>query len=168
MSIDLRRLSDFFSDADLEWKPITVSKKTGKALAAPYLTNRAIMDRLDDVCGPGNWCNRFAAGPGGGVLCGISIRVGEEWVTKWDGAENTDVEAVKGGLSSSMRRAAVQWGIGRYLYQVPNQWVPVNERGYFSQSPRMPREFQPQASRNTRQRNSSNGGHGEPQSYARN
>jgi hypothetical protein len=141
--IDLKRLSDFFTAEDVEWKPITISKKTNKGLAAAYITNRAIMDRLDEVVGPENWRNEFTTGPGGGVLCGLSIRVGQEWVTKWDGAENTDIEPVKGGLSNAMRRAAVQWGIGRYLYDLPQQWAPVEERGRFVQSPRIAPHFLP-------------------------
>ena len=150
--VDLKRLSDYFGDDDIEWKPIVVSRKTNKGLAAAYVTNRAIMDRLDEVCGPENWKNEFMPGPNGGVVCGLSIRVerGEgsvgsggfaEWITKWDGAENTDIEAVKGGLSSSMRRAAVQWGIGRYLYKLPSQWVPVDDNGRFKQPPRVPAAF---------------------------
>lgn len=146
--MDLTRLSDFFAHEDIEWKPITISKRTSKGLAAAYITARAIMDRLDAVCGPANWRNEFRPGPDGGVLCGISIRVPQpdgsvEWVTKWDGAENTDIEAVKGGLSSAMRRAAVQWGIGRYLYDLPQQWVPVDERGRFAQTPGIPSVFLP-------------------------
>lgn len=141
--IDLQRLQDFFHPEDIEWKPIALSRKTGKGLAAAYVTNRAIMDRLDEVCGPGNWKNAFTAGPDGGVLCGLSIRVDGEWITKWDGAENTDIEPVKGGLSSSMRRAAVQWGIGRYLYRLPAQWVPVDERGRFKRPPAMPQAYTP-------------------------
>ncbi|QXD14110.1 DNA repair protein Rad52 [Rhodocaloribacter litoris] len=149
--IDLHRLQAFFDPEDIGWKPIAVSKKTGKALVAAYVTNRAIMDRLDSVCGPENWRNEFVSGPEGGVLCGLSIRIVREdgtaeWVTKWDGAENTDVEPVKGGLSSSMRRAAVQWGIGRYLYDLPSQWVSVDERGRITQTPPIPPEFRPRSS----------------------
>ncbi len=147
--IDWQRLQDFFAAEDIEWKPIAIAKASGKGLAAAYVTNRAIMDRLDQVCGPANWKNEYKAGPDGGVLCGIAIRVprsdgaGDEWIAKWDGAENTDIEPVKGGLSSSMRRAAVQWGIGRYLYNLPGQWVPVDERGRFVQTPSMPPAFLP-------------------------
>ena len=154
--VDLKRLSDYFGDDDIEWKPIVVSRKTNKGLAAAYVTNRAIMDRLDEVCGPENWKNEFMPGPNGGVVCGLSIRVerGEgsvgsggfaEWITKWDGAENTEIEAVKGGLSSSMRRAAVQWGVGRYLYKLPSQWVPVDDNGRFKQPPRVPAAFRPKS-----------------------
>ncbi len=112
--IDLRRLRDHFHPTDVEWKPIAISKKTQKGLAAAYITNRAIMERLDEVVGPENWKNDFRPGPNGGVVCGLSLRVvrddgSSEWITKWDGADNTDIEAVKGGLSNAMRRAAVQW-----------------------------------------------------------
>jgi hypothetical protein len=95
-----------------------------------YVTARAIQQRLDDVVGPENWSNEFSTGPDGGVLCGISIRVDDaEWVTKYDGAPNTDIESVKGGLSGATKRAAVQWGIGRYLYHLDTGWANINDKG---------------------------------------
>jgi len=62
-------------------------------------------------------------------MCGLSLRIGEEWVTKWDGADNTDVEAVKGGISSAMKRTAVQWGVGRYLYNLHAPFAKVSDKG---------------------------------------
>jgi len=38
------------------------------------------------------------------------------WVTKSDGADDSSIESAKGGISDSLKRAAVQYGIGRYLY----------------------------------------------------
>ena len=118
-----------------------------------YVTNRAVMDRLDEVCGVGNWRNEFVQAPNGGVLCGISVKIDDEWVTKWDGAENTNVEAVKGGLSGSMKRAAVQWGIGRYLYKLPATFakfhdfgknnIKINNQWYKYDNPALPSEFLP-------------------------
>lgn len=120
-----------FHPDDIEWKPQQAGwkkvpehldpKKDGwegpwvKLVA--YITSRAIMARLDDVCGVDGWRNEFRQ-HFNGTLCGISLRIGDEWITKWDGAENTQIEAFKGGLSSAEKRAAVQWGIGRYLYEV--------------------------------------------------
>ena len=143
--IDLTKLADFFQPDELEWRAITISKRTGKGLAAAYVTNRAIMARLDSVCGIGGWQNEYRPGPNGGVVCGLSIYVEErgQWVTKWDGADNTDVEAVKGGLSNAMRRAATQWGIARYLYDFPQQWVPVDDYKQFKVTPRIPDHFLP-------------------------
>jgi hypothetical protein len=147
--MNLERLSDFFPPESIAWKPVATTKDKGKALAAAYITNHVIMDRLDEVCGPLGWCNMFQPGPDGGVLCGLSIRdpgTGE-WVTKWDGAENTDVEPVKGGITSSMKRAAAMWGIGRYVSNIPNQWVPIDQYGKFTQEPRVPKAFLPKATR---------------------
>lgn len=119
--IEYQKLSDLFSPFDIEWRidQVGMRGKVPWARVLAYVTNRAIMERLDQVCGPQKWSNQFRAGPNGGTICGISIKCGDEWVTKWDGADNTGIEAVKGGLSGAMKRAAVQWGIGRYLYRLP-------------------------------------------------
>jgi hypothetical protein len=97
--------------------------------AIAYIDNRAVQNRLDDVVGADKWKNEYAPGPDGGVLSGISIYLNGEWVTKWDGAENTKVEAVKGGLSDAMKRASVQWGIGRYLYKLESIYCAVYSTG---------------------------------------
>jgi hypothetical protein len=55
--------------------------------------------------------------------------VGNEWVTKEDGAEQTDLESFKGGLSSAIKRAAVVWGIGRYLYDLEEGYAEIVEKG---------------------------------------
>ena len=64
-------------------------------------------------------------------LCGISIYFPDRdrWICKWDSAEITDIEAVKGGLSDSMKRAAVQWGVGRVLYNMDTVWSMSKSRG---------------------------------------
>ena len=128
----LAQLREPFPAADIEWRVQQAGKKRdgsyyAKVLA--YVTNRAIMERLDEVCGPENWRNEFRKAPEGGILCGLSVRVGDEWITKWDGAANTDIEAVKGGLSGAMKRAGVQWGIGRYLYDLEEGWAEIHDRG---------------------------------------
>lgn len=136
--MNLKDLKAPFPAEDIEWRISRAGKKNGKiwAKVLAYVTNRAIMDRLDDVCSPDRWRNDFEKGPDGGVLCGISILVYDEdpfnynaWVTKWDGAENTNIDPVKGGLSGSMKRAAVQWGIGRYLYNLDEGWADVGPDG---------------------------------------
>lgn len=129
--MDLSMLREPFPSADIEWRigRAGTNDKGVWATCLAYVTNRAIMERLDDVCGPGNWRNEYKEAPSGGVLCGLSIRVGDEWVTKWDGADNTEIDAVKGGLSGSMKRAGVQWGIGRYLYHLDEGWAIVSSGG---------------------------------------
>lgn len=129
--MNLKQLAEPFPERDVEWR-IGQAGKNGKgpwAKVLAYISSRAVQRRLDDVCGPENWRNEFMPGPSGGVLCGISIRVNNEWITKWDGADNTDIEPVKGGLSDSLKRAAVQWGIGRYLYDLDDNWGIIRDDG---------------------------------------
>ena len=139
-----------FAPEDLEWRLQTTNKEKTRGLAVPYVTNRAIQNRLDDVVGLDHWYNdykpwhrfttkvRSERNPSEfeekeiiSQLCGIAIYFEDrkEWITKWDGAEDTDIEQVKGGLSDSMKRAAVQWGIGRILYSMDAVWVDVEQKG---------------------------------------
>lgn len=129
--MNLKELNAVFDSIDIEWRIGRAGKKNGRiwATVLAYVTNRAIMERLDRVVGPENWQNKFVEGPGGGILCGIGIRTGDGWVWKWDGAENTEIESVKGGLSGSMKRAGVQWGIGRYLYRLDEGFAKVHDNG---------------------------------------
>lgn len=127
-------LAQPFAPEDLEWRIQTTSKDKTRGMAVPYVTNRAIQTRLDEVCGPDNWYNDFkpwhANGKKESQLCGIAIHFeGRGWITKWDGAEDSDIESVKGGLSDSMKRAAVQWGIGRVLYNLDSVWVDIEQVG---------------------------------------
>jgi hypothetical protein len=123
------QLANPFDPNDIEWRAGATNKEKTKALALAYITSRAVMNRLDNTVGPENWQDDFRAGPDGGVLAGIGIRVNNEWIWKWDGAENSNIEAVKGGLSDAFKRAAVKWGIGRYLYGLDGVWVTCEQRG---------------------------------------
>jgi hypothetical protein len=127
-SIDLKALQAPFDPQNIDWRVQRSginNNGQGWVQVVAYIDNRAVQQRLDDVCGPENWRDEYDTSPVGGVLCGISIRVGNEWVTKWDGADTTKIEPIKGGLSNAEKRAAVKWGIGRYLYKLESKSVPV-------------------------------------------
>lgn len=120
-----------FPAHDIEWRvQSSGTKSDGKVWAKvlAYVTARGIMERLDLVFGPGGWQTNFVPGPAGGVVCKLSAFVDDKWVTKEDGAENTDIESVKGGLSSALKRAAVSWGIGRYLYRLDEGWATITDQ----------------------------------------
>lgn len=101
------------------------------AMALAYIDARDVMDRLDEVCHPSGWQSEFTETPSGRVLCRLGLQIQGEWIWKTDGAGGTQVEAEKGGVSDALKRAAVQWGIGRYLYRMDAPWVPceVNVKG---------------------------------------
>lgn len=136
-SIDLRKLAEPFPAGDIEWRVARSGHKHGGGIFCivfAYITARAIAYRLDDVCGPENWCNtplvlhemRVNVNA---VQVGISVFVGDRWVTKYDVSEPTDIEPAKGGFSGAMKRAGAQWGIGRYLYHLSETFAETAEKG---------------------------------------
>jgi hypothetical protein len=126
----LKALQKPFEIDEIEWRIGAKNSDATKGIALAYISNRAIQKRLDEVCGVFGWRNEFREWKGKEQICGISIKTSDgEWITKWDGAGDTDIEGTKGGLSGAMKRAASQWGIGRYLYDIPNQWVRIKHLG---------------------------------------
>ena len=129
-----KRLTAPFEAKDVEWRIQQTTQDKSRGLAVAFITSRAIQKRLGETVGPFHWKTEFSPWHqigNGSQLCALSIYDEErkEWVTKTDGAENSDIEPVKGGLSDSFKRAAVQWGIGRYLYSMGAVWVDVEQKG---------------------------------------
>jgi hypothetical protein len=94
-----------------------------------YIDARTVMDRLDSVVGFDGWQNTYTPGVATSIVCNIGIRVAGDWIWKSDGAGATDMEADKGTLSDAFKRAAVRWGVGRYLYDLKAPWLVLEKRG---------------------------------------
>lgn len=89
------------------------------AMLLAYIDARDVMERLDRILGNFGWQTEMTA-TDKGVICKMGVYDGEfeRWVWKSDGAQYTDFEAFKGGCSEALRRVAVQFGVGRYLYSL--------------------------------------------------
>jgi hypothetical protein len=127
----LRALAAPFRDEQISWRVGSTSEKDGKlsGMALAYIDARDVMDRLDAVCGPAHWQDRYVETEKGRIICTLSIRIQGEWIEKSDGAGDSDVESEKGAISDALKRAAVKWGIGRYLYDLDSPWVECEKRG---------------------------------------
>ncbi len=126
-----------FTANEIEWRVLHTTKDKTKGQVAAYVDSRAIQDRLDAVLGRENWQNHFRTVQGKDnasttQVCKLSIYYPDrgEWITKSNGAGNTDIEPVKGGLSNAFKRAASMWGVGRYLYDLKNIWIPLKDGKY--------------------------------------
>ena len=119
-----RRLADPFPPGVVGWKAQTV--KNNRALAVAYIDARDVMDRLDDVFGVGGWQDTYSP-MGDGVLCALAVRIDGEWVEKQDvGSPSEQPDAgdrAKAAVSDALKRAAVKFGVGRYLYSLPTLWA---------------------------------------------
>ncbi len=113
-----------FPRSDIEFRVGRVSAKNRKANVLAYITARGIMNRLDRVFGIEGWRDEYEV-LATGVKCRLSVKIGKDWVTKEDVAPFTNIEALKGAFSDSLKRAGVKYGIGRYLYDLPEHWVEI-------------------------------------------
>lgn len=138
-SIVLADLAKPFADAAISWRvgSTNIDKKTGQprndkkasGIALAYIDARDVQERLDRVCGVANWSDSYVETDKGRVICTLAIRIDGEWISKSDGAGDSDVESEKGAISDALKRAAVKWGVGRYLYDMESPWVELEARG---------------------------------------
>lgn len=130
-----------FDPKDVKFKPQMV--KNNRCLAMAYIDARAIQDRLDEVVGSEGWQDAYKLLPDGSVVCRLRVKLGEWWITKTDVGSPSEQpdggDRLKAAFSDALKRAAVKFGIGRYLYRLSAQWVdydPVKKQ--ITQPPQLP------------------------------
>lgn len=98
-----------------KWKVQTASANCISCVA--YVDSRQVQDMLDAVVGPANWQDRYIV-VDGQLHCEIGIydETKNEWVWKGDCGTESMTEKEKGQASDAFKRAAVKWGVGRFLY----------------------------------------------------
>lgn len=134
------KLKEKFPEKDLEFRVGATNSDKTMGLALAYVQARAIQNRLDEVVGFENWKVSYKEIQGG-FLCILSIRINNEWIEKEDGANVTEFESVKGGISNAFKRVASSgFSIGRYLYNARNSWYPIKKQGsgyVFAETPKL-------------------------------
>jgi len=144
-AIDPRRVAELlaapFEAVAIHWKPAVVSGN--RAMALPYLDARAVQDRLDSVVGVEGWQDHYEVLPDGSAVCSLRVRIGADWICKVDvGAPSEqpdEGDRRKAAFSDALKRAAVKFGIGRYLYRLPRQWADYDpHKRQFVRVPALP------------------------------
>jgi hypothetical protein len=130
-----------FEAAEVRFKPAVVSGS--RALALAYVDARVIQDRLDEVLGVMGWQDSYKVLPDGSVMCRLRLKIGEQWITKVDvGGQSEQPDGgdrTKAAFSDALKRAAVKFGIGRYLYRLPSQWCDYDaKKRQFVKPPTVP------------------------------
>jgi len=114
-------LSKPFDKKDIQWRVQRLTKDGTAGLALAYINVRQVQDRLNEVMGT-DWQTKHEVF-GAKTICSLGLKLDEEWVWRSDGAGDTQFEADKGAISDSLKRAAVSFGIGRHLYDLPSVWI---------------------------------------------
>lgn len=142
-----RKLAQPFPPGEVQWRIEALSRDRKRALVVPYVDARTVLDRLDQAAGPEGWQDTYE------VLADGERRVQDEEGERRErvvevkcrltvlGVSKEDVgegDSLKAAFSDALKRAAVKFGVGRYLYRLERQWVDYDpERGRFT-PPRLP------------------------------
>ena len=135
------RLTEPFEPSEVKWKPAVV--KDNRAMALAYIDARCVQDRLDDVLGVVGWQDDYEVLSDGSVVCRLQILVNGAWITKTDVGSKSEQpdegDQMKAAFSDALKRAAVKFGIGRYLYRLPAQWCDYDPKTRrFAKTPSLP------------------------------
>jgi hypothetical protein len=110
-----------FASALVELKPGATTKDQSRALCMPFVDSRAYQTRLDRVVGPEGWAVEYRPLSDRAVLCRLTIL----GVTREDVGEcnANDENAATSAVAQSFKRACSAFGLGRYLYHLPQIWA---------------------------------------------
>lgn len=141
-------LTSLFKKSDIYWRIMDAADDRSVGRPVPYIDSRTVQNRLDEAVGPGRWSSSFSEIIANNrllaVRCTIGIFIEGQWVYKEDAAHldtTSSLErAIKGAYSDAFKRAAVHWGIGRYLYNYKAVAVPLND-GRLITIPDLPADF---------------------------
>ncbi len=131
-----------FPASRIEWRLQSCGTKSDGSVWArclAYIDNRAAMERLDDVYGE-DWSHREEFKQiGNSAVCTVAITIagaGEFQRTVTGSCEvelnkGDDIDPFKSAASGAMKRAVVNLGIGRYLYDLPETWAVISDSGKY-------------------------------------
>jgi hypothetical protein len=120
-----------FPEGAIHWRIGARNKDKTSGLPLAYIDARDVMDRLDFVLGFDGWEDSYVETPKGRIICTLAITVNDRVIIRSDGAGDTGTEGEKGAISDALKRTAVKFGIGRYLYGLGGQWVDLDKYGKF-------------------------------------
>ncbi len=139
-------LENLRKEIPYQWRVQSRNKDKTKAICSAYIDARDVMNTLDKHCYHG-WQTDVKE-LAGFIFYGIGIDVPDLNTTgnesgsfstlwRWDtGARIEDNEkdnmyeqAGKSAASDALKRAAVQWGVGRFLYDLPTVTLPCDQYG---------------------------------------
>ena len=122
----LQQLRKPFAPEAIQWKPGATNRDKTKALALAYVDSRHYHSRLDDVVGA-NWSDHYEVHANGSIIvCALTV----DGITRCDVGEKdaADQNTVTSAKAQAFKRACSAFGLGRYLYEFPQEWVEYNQQ----------------------------------------
>lgn len=120
---DVKTLSAPFDKATISVKVQSLSKDRTKAMLVCYLQHTDVYSRLEKV--DPAWSAEITNESYKGDSIFIRVRLTLRGVSRENVGEGQDA---KSATSDAIKRAAMLFGVGRYLYDSETVWVPYNEQ----------------------------------------
>lgn len=121
-----------FRDEELKWRAGATWEQNGVKFTRPlvYVDVRTVCNRLDAVLGIHGWSSEITPISSGIYCCKITAHAlgGVSRMDIGQAGEN-EAEREKSGVSDAIKRAAVQFGVGRYLYGLEQMPVQMERVG---------------------------------------
>jgi hypothetical protein len=140
----LEQLSVPFAKEDVAWRAGATSRDKKRAQALPYAEPRVYEDRLNEVC-PGDWSVIFKPWGESRIICELTIHgVTRSSTGEFDDGKKNAIAEGTVAEAQAFKRACSKFGLGRYLYEIPIQWVEYDEdKNRLADTPQLPEKFLP-------------------------
>lgn len=136
-----KSLSQPFPVDEISWRAGATTRDKKRAQALPYAEPRVYEDRLNDVIGL-EWSVTFKPWGDNRLICELTI-LGQ--TRSSTGEENEGFAPGTAAEAQAFKRACSKFGLGRYLYDIPIQWMDYDaEKGRLLETPTLPARFTPQ------------------------
>lgn len=158
--VHFAQLAEPFDPSEIKWRVTHTTKDGSRGAVIAYADPRAYSDRLNQLFTPTGWTRRYDVATlsavtrmkrdkqiqTGKVLVTCTLTIaglgchtgsGEEWADEDNAMTSAEAQAFK--------RAASCFGLGRYLYNFAEMWVPLNEYRQPTQIPTLPQWALPKA-----------------------
>jgi hypothetical protein len=135
----LTRLAEPFDPSEIKWRVTHTTQDGSRGAVIPFADPRAYTDRLNQIFTPTGWTRTYDVSTVSAisrtkrdkviqtgkvlVTCTLTISgigchtgAGEEWADEQNSMTAAEAQAFK--------RASVCYGLGRYLYNFAEMWVP--------------------------------------------
>jgi hypothetical protein len=166
------QLAEPFDPDEIKWRVTHTTQDGRRGAVIPFASPRAYTDRLNQIFSPNGWTRTYDVSTLSGlsrmrrdkviqtgkvlVTCALSIRdlgthtgSGEDWADEPNAMTSAEAQAFK--------RACSCFGLGRYLYNFAEMWVPLNEHRQPLEFPTLPPWALPKAVATERKSNPASG-----------
>jgi hypothetical protein len=155
------QLAEPFDPSEIKWRVTHTNRDGNRGAVIAYADPRAYTDRLNHLFTPTGWTRSYQVSTVSSVTrmkrdkliqtgkvlvtCTLTITClgchtgsGEEWADEQNAMTTAEAQAFK--------RAASCYGLGRYLYNFTEMWVPLNEYRQPVEFPKLPKWALPKGS----------------------